>query len=147
MTHTKIIIGIGVLIGLLLFNKTKPNFLKLILVGLSICFTLGYFMEFPIGTVAFMSFGILALVFSIWCVMNKNIISFLIGIFTFLSFVWTLFDYQFWNLLQFLMIIPLFCYIWTLIKYPNYKKELSVLTILASYELSEFLIIIGTWIK
>ena len=71
----------------------------------------------------------------------------IIGIFTFLSFVWTLFDYQFWNLLQFLMVIPLACYAWTLIKYRNYKNELSVLTVLASYELSEFLVIIATWIK
>jgi len=69
-----------------------------------------------------------------------------IGIFTFLSFVWTLFDYQFYNLLQFLMILPLACYIWTLFEWRKYEKELSVLTVLASYELSEFVIIIGTWI-
>ena len=69
-----------------------------------------------------------------------------IGVFTFLSFVWTLFDYQFWNLLQFLMIIPLVCYIWSLFEWRKYEKELSVLTVLASYELSEFVIIIGTWI-
>tara|TARA_R110002050_G_C8616626_1_gene487059 strand:+ start:73 stop:516 length:444 start_codon:yes stop_codon:yes gene_type:complete len=147
LIQTKIIIGIGILIGLLLFKQTKPTFLKAILIGLIICFGLGYFVEFPIGTIAFITFGILAFGFSIWCVWNKKWIQMIIGIFTFLSFVWTLFDYQFWNLLQFLMVIPLACYAWTLIKYRNYKNELSVLTVLASYELSEFLVIIATWIK
>ena len=147
MTQTKIIIGIGVLIGLLLFKKTKSTFLKVILTGLSICYGLGYFIEFPIGTFAFITFGIFALAFSIWCGINKKWNGLIIGLFTFLSFIWTIFGYQFGNLIQFLMLIPLLSYIWTLTRWRKYEKELSILTILASYELSEFLIIIGTWIK
>ena len=147
MLHTKIIIGIGVLIGLLLFNKTKPDFLKAILIGLSVCYGLGYFAEFPIGTVAFMLFGILALVFAIWCGKNNKWIGFIIGAFTFVSYVWMFLSYPYANELKLMMIVPIICYVWTLIKYRNYKKEISVLTIFASYELSEFLIIIGSWIK
>ncbi|WP_188245550.1 hypothetical protein [Maribacter aquimaris] len=147
MTQTKIIIGIGVLIGLLLYKKTKPNILKGILIGLTLCYAGGYFMEFPIGTVAFISFGIVALVFTVWCGLNNRWFSLIIGLFTFLSSIWSLFDYQFWNLLQFLMIIPLACYIWILSRWRKHINELSVLTVLASFEFTEFLILLGTWIK
>tara|TARA_R110000744_G_C18951541_1_gene515734 strand:+ start:59 stop:502 length:444 start_codon:yes stop_codon:yes gene_type:complete len=147
LTQTKIIIGIGVLIGLLLYNRTKPNTLKGILIGLTLSYGGGYFMEFPIGTVAFISFGIVALGFTVWSGLNKKWFSLIIGVFTFLSFIWTLFDYQFWNFLQFLMIIPLTCYIWILSRWRKHINELSILTILASFELTEFLILLGTWIK
>lgn len=147
MLHAKIIIGIGVLIGLLVFNKTKPDFLKVILIGLSICYGLGYFVEFPIGTVAFMLFGILALIFAIYCGKNNKWIGFIIGILTFLSYVWIFMSYPYANELKLMMLIPIICYAWTLKKYRNYAEEFSILTILVSYEISEFLILIGTWIK
>lgn len=131
----------------MLFNKTKPDFLKAILIGFSVCYGLGYFAEFPLGTFAFILFGILALLFVIWCGKNNKWIGFLIGVFTLISYVWMFLSYPYANELRLMMIIPIFGYVWALTKYRNYKKELSILTILASFELSEFLIIIGSWIK
>ena len=138
--------GIGILFGLLLFSRTKPVFLKVILSGLIICLGLGLIPVFSYKTLVVVSFGLLALVFSIWCGQNDKWIGFIIGIFSILSIMWTLFDYQYWNLLQFLMIIPLSFYVWTLFKWRDYQKVLSILTVLAGFELTEFLIIIGTWI-
>ena len=145
MTALKIIIGLGVFFGLLLFFRTKTIFLKVVLVSLSACLILGYFTELPIKSEVFVAFGIFVLVFSGWAVGKRKWIEGVIGFFALLSVLWILLDYPQYNLLQFLMIIPLACYIWTLFKWQKYNPLISVLTVLAAYEFSEFVRLLQTW--
>ena len=145
MTALKIIIGLGVFLGLLQFFRTKTVFLKFVLVGLSSCLVLGYFTELPIKSEVFIAFGVIILVFSAWAVWKQKWLEAVIGFFAFLSVLWILFDYPQYNFLQFLMILPLAVYIWTLIKWQKYNHIHAVLTLLASYELSEFVRLLGTW--
>lgn len=139
MTQTKIIIGIGVLIGLLLIKNTKPLFLKVIFIGLAVSYGLGYFAEFPVGTVSFLLFGVLALAFSIWCGINKKWTGLIIGIFTFISFLILIMAYPYSNELKITKVIPIISFLLIFRKLEVYKNEISILTILVSYELSEFL--------
>lgn len=145
MTQQKIIIGIGILAGLLLYPKTKPTFLKSILIGLSISFGLTFFKNQLLVNLSFFSFGMLTLGFSIHQAANGKWTNFAIGVFAFLSFIWGLFQYPFVGELRLLMLIPIGIYIWTLIKKWKVENGLSVLTVLAFYEISEFLILIGQW--
>jgi len=120
------------------------TFLKVILLSLSTCIILGYFTEIPFKSAVFITFGATALVFSIWAAMKRKWIIVIIGIFTVLSVLWILLQYPNYNFLQFLMIIPLLCYLWTLVKWQQYKYVISVLTVLAFYELSELFRLITT---
>ena len=146
MTQLKIIIGLGVITGLLLFFKTKTTFLKVVLGCLSIALLLGYFTELPIKGVVFIGFGITVLIFLIWAALKRKWVEGLIGVFALLSFLWIMLDFPQYNLLQFLMIIPLVCYIWTLIKWKKYSSVISVLTVLAAYEISELVRLLQIWV-
>ncbi|TBN00921.1 hypothetical protein EYD45_13950 [Hyunsoonleella flava] len=145
MTQQKVIIGIGILAGLLLYAKTKPTFLKVILIGLSISFGLTFFKNQLLTDLSFFSFGILTIGFSVHQAANRKWTNFAIGLFAFLSFIWGLFQYPFIGELRFLMLLPIGLYIWTLITKWNTENGLSILTVLTFYELSEFLIFIGQW--
>lgn len=147
MIQTKILIGIGVLIGLLLFKQTKPLYLKVVLIGLSITYGLGYFAVFPLGTVSFLLFGVFVLAFSVWCGLNKKWIGLIIGFFTLISFIFNLVSFPYAYELKLAMLIPIISYALIFRKLDTYKYELSILTILVSYELSELIKIIQFWIK
>ena len=146
MIQTKILIGIGVLIGLLLFKQTKPLFLKAVLIGLSVSYGLGYFAEFPMGTVSFILFGVFALVFSVWCGLYKKWIGMIIGIFTVLSYIFKLIGFPYAYELKLAMLIPIISYALIFRNLKAYRTELSILTILVSYEISELIQIIQLWI-
>ena len=66
MTYEKIIIGIGILIGILLFKKTKPKLLVGILTGLIISFVLSITQNELLTNISFISFGILSLIFVVY---------------------------------------------------------------------------------
>jgi hypothetical protein len=145
MTQQKIIIGIGILAGLSLFLKTKPTLLKGILIGLAISFGLTFFKNQFLTDLSFFSFGILTLGFSVHQAINRKWTNFVIGLFSFLFFIWGLFQYPFTGELRFLAVLPVGLYVWTLVKKWKTENSLSILTVLAFYELSEFLILIGQW--
>ena len=145
MTYQKIIIGIGILAGLFLLSKTKPTLLKAILIGLVISFGLTFFTEPLLINLSFFSFGVLTLIFSIHQGVKGKWTNFTIGLFAFLSFLWSLMHWPFIGELRFLMIIPIAIYVWTLIKKRETENGLSILTILSCYELSEFLILMEQW--
>ena len=147
MTQTKILIGIGVPIGLLLFKQTKPLFLKVILIGLAITYGLGYFAEFPLGTLAYALFAVFALAFSVWCGFNQKWTGLIIGIFTVISYIFNLMSFPYAYELKLAMLIPIISYALIFRKLKAYKNELSVLTILVSYEISELIQIIQFWMK
>lgn len=145
MTYQKIIIGIGVLAGFFLLPKTRPTLLKVILIGFIVSFGLSFFLEKLLINLSFFSFGVLTLGFSIHQGVNEKWRNFTIGLFAFLSFIWSLMHWLFIGELRFLMIIPITIYLWILIKKQESKNELSIITILACYELSEFLILMEQW--
>lgn len=75
----KIIFGIGVIIGLLLFKKTKPILIKLILIGLAVCYVLGLFNHQITSTIGYVGFGLLSLTFGIYNANKKKWLNMIIG--------------------------------------------------------------------
>ncbi|WP_452227660.1 MULTISPECIES: hypothetical protein [unclassified Lacinutrix] len=147
MTYEKIIIGAGALMGLFLLNKTKPVFLKVTLLILVSCSILSFYQDSDlINTISFLGFGILALVFSIYSGINKKWLNLIIGLFAFVSFFFKVMYYPYANELKLSMIIPIIIYIVLLIKNKLENNQLSILTILVAYELTEFLKLITLWI-
>ena len=141
----KIIILLGILAGLLSYKKTKPIFLKLILIGYVLIMSTIFFKEqFPI-TIAFFSFGILTFMFIIYSGINKKWMSLLIGFIVFLSFSWSTMNWIGGNEIRLLSIIPILSFILILSNRKKYENELSILTILSVYELTEFIILIEQW--
>ena len=140
MNLQNIIFAFGALIGLLFFRNTKPTILKVILIGLALSVGLSFFKDYVDINIPFFSFGLLTLGFTIWCGIEGKWTSMFIGLFAFLSFVWSVMNFQHWGVLQFLMIIPLSLYLWTLYKRKEFRNEISVLTALAGFELSEFVL-------
>lgn len=147
MIYTKIIIGIGVAIGLLLYKKTNPIILKVILIGLALSYGSSFFMQFSIGTTAYLSFGLIALVFAILSGVNKKWMSLIIGLFAFMSFLFYFNHYPYVNIMRLLMLIPIASYSLILRKWNQHINRLSVLTILAAYELTELILLIEQWIN
>jgi hypothetical protein len=145
MTYQNFIIGIGILVGLFLLPKTKPNFQRTILIGLVISFGLSFFKEPLLLNLSFFSFGALTLGFFISQGLKRKWTNFVIGLFAFLSFLWSLMNWLLIGELRFLMIVPVGLYIWTLIKKRESENGLSILTVLACYELSEFIILMEQW--
>ncbi len=143
MNFEQIIFLVGALIGLLFFRQTKPVILKIILIGLILSVGLSFFKEYIDINISFFSFGLLTLGFTIWCAIEGKWTSMLIGLFAFTSFIWSFMNLQHWGELQFLMIIPLSLYLLTWFKKKEFKNEISVLTALAGFELSEFVLCIS----
>jgi len=146
MTYGRIIILIGVLIGILLFKKTKPNFLKGILIGLVVSYGLSFFENELLADISFFSFGLLSLTFTIYSGIKRKWLSLIIGLFAFVSFFGGLMYWPYANELRLLMLVPILCYLMTFRKWESYKTELSILTIFVASELSQFLIIIRLWV-
>lgn len=147
MNYGKIIIGFGILIGILLFKKTKPKLLVGILVGLIISFILSFIENQLLNNISFISFGILSLIFLVYSGTKKNWLNLIIGIFVFVSFFSKLLHYPYANELKLLMIIPIVSYALTFRKKEKHKNELSILTIFVTYELSEFIKLTEHWIN
>lgn len=147
MNYGKIIIGIGILIGILLFKKTKPKILVGILVGLIISFILSLIENELLTNISFISFGILSLIFSIYSGIKRKWLNLTIGIFAFVSFFSKLMHYSYANELKLLMIVPIICYALTFRNKEKYKTELSILTIFVTYELTEFIKLTEHWIN
>ena len=147
MNYGKIIIGIGILIGILLFKKTKPKILVGILVGLIISFALSFIENQLLANISFISFGILSFIFFVYSGTKRKWLNLIIGIFAFVSFFSKLMHYPYANELKLLMIIPIVSYALTFRKKEKYESELSILTIFFAYELSEFAKLIEYWIN
>ncbi len=139
MTFGRIILLIGMIIGTLLFQKTKPIFMKVILIGVLMSLSVSFFENLTLNTISFVTFGLLSLAFSIYCVVNKKWLNLLIGLFAFISFLFKLYHYPFTNELKLIMLAPLIAYLFILKNPKHHFNELSVSTILIAYELTEFL--------
>ncbi|HZH70132.1 MAG TPA: hypothetical protein VFD80_06760 [Flavobacteriaceae bacterium] len=147
MTYGRIIVLIGVLIGLLLIKNTKPKFLKGLLIGLIVSFGISFFKTELSFIISIYSFKVLCLTFIVYSGIKRKWLSLLIGFFALVSFFAKLMYWPYANELRLVMIVPILCYLMTLRKWESYKTELSILTIFVAYELSEFLAIVLLWVK
>jgi len=147
MTLTKVLFGIGIVAGLLMFNRTKPILLKIVLVALALSMALAFFEDYININIPYFGFGFLTLGFTVWCGIEGKWTSLVIGLFAFLSFLWSYLNWSLIGELRFLMIAPIIIYIWTLIKKRESENALSILTLLVFFELSDFLILMRQWIK
>lgn len=143
----EIIIIIGLLIGIFLFKTTQPKFLKAILIGLIVTSTLFFIENKILINISFYGFGILTLLFTIYSGLKRKWLNLTIGFFAFASFVFSAMNFPYANELKLLMIIPILCYILTFIKFKEYKNAVSISTILAAYELTEFLELTTKWLN
>ena len=147
MTYGKIIILIGIVVGMFLFQKTKPNLLKGILVGLIISFGISFFDNQVLTNISFFSFGIFSLTFGVYSGINKKWLYLIIGLFAFISFLFKLMHYPFANELKLLMLLPIVSYLLTFKKLESHKTGLSIASIFVAYELTEFIKLVELWIK
>ena len=142
----EIVLGIGVLIGLLFHKKTSPILLKLILLGLSVCYVFGLF-NYPLtSTIGFIGFGVSSLVFGIYCAVKNLWISAIIGFFTVATIVHGIMRWPFYGEMQFIMIVPIICYIMICLNWRKHLNEFSILTILTFYMTTLFVDLISKWI-
>lgn len=139
MNHWNIILGIGTILGLYFFRKIKPTYLKVIFIGFSISFALPYFEKQEITNIGYFGFGLFSILYLIHCLIKKNIPNIIISIFAFFSFVSMYMGFPFANERKLMMIIPIITYFITLKKIRQYENEISILTILTSYELAELM--------
>ena len=139
MNNWNIIIGLGTILGIFFFRKIKPKYLKVIFIGLCISFTLPYFEKQQITNIGYFGFGLFSLLYLIHCFIKKNIPNIIISIFAFISFISMYMGFPFANERKLMMIIPIITYFITLKKIRQYQNEISILTILTSYELAELI--------
>ncbi|WP_298900052.1 hypothetical protein [uncultured Psychroserpens sp.] len=139
MTLGKLIISIAVLIGILLFNKTNPKVFKVILLGFILSFISSFFDKDFIIDVSFLTFGFLTLSFLIYVIDNKQWLSSIIVVFPLLSFIFKSQHWPYASEIQTLMIVLIIAYVIALNNLKNYKNQISILTILVAYSISEVL--------
>ncbi len=133
------------LAGILLFRKTQPTFLKVLLIGLIIILLLTFTTQKLLINISFFGFGILTLIFTILSGLKKKWLNLIIGFFAFASFVFSVMHFPYSNGLKLLMIVPIISYFLSFRQRENYKNALSISTILIAYILTEFLNVTTIW--
>lgn len=133
------------LAGILLFRKTQPTFLRVILIGLIITFLLTFTTQKLLINISFFGFGILTLIFTVLSGLRKKWLNLIIGFFAFGSFVFSAMHFPYSNGLKLLMIVPIISYILSLRQRENYENALSISTLLIAYLFTEFLDVITPW--
>lgn len=139
MNYTNIIMLIGILVGILLFKKTNPIFLKGLLLGLILSFALSFFQNSFLKSVSYISFGLIALVYTIISGRKKKWLNLVISFFVFLSLLFKFNHLAYANELQLGMIIPIICFALVLKDWKTHLSELSILSIFFAYEITEFI--------
>ena len=139
MIYQIIIISVGGLIGLIFFKKTGPNFLKGFLIMLLVILLFSLSNQQYIIDSSFFVFGLLALAFSAYSLYKQNWLSLIISLFTVISVFVDFMIYSYVNEFKWLMIIPILSFVLVLRRWRDYEKELSILTVFAAYESTEFL--------
>ena len=142
----KIIFGIGVIVGLVLFKKTNPILLKLILIGLAVCYVLGLLNHQITSTIGFVGFGILSLTFGIYSANKKMWLNMIIGFSASITIIHSIMNWPFYGIMQFAMITPIICYLIICLNWKKYINEFSISTILTFYMTTLFVDFISKWI-
>lgn len=142
----EVIFGIGVLIGLLLFKKTNPILLKIILVGLAVCFFLGLLnVSIIASTIGFIGFGILSFIFAVYCLVKKLWLEAVIGIFATITIIQGIMNWPYYSEMQLSMIIPILCFIIICVNWKRHIHQISISIVLTFYMLTLFLDLIKGW--
>ena len=139
MTNQKTVPSFDALTGLFLFKNSNSLFLKGLLLGLITMIVIGFSKQVYLIDSSFVVFGLLALAFTSYSLLNKKWSQAIVGFFAFLSVASDFLLYDYVASIKWLMIIPVISYIYTLWQQGDYKKELAILTLFAIYELTEFL--------
>ena len=142
----EIIFGIGVLIGLLFLKKTNPILLKIILIGISICYVFGLLNFAMTSTIGFVGFGIFSLIFGVYCLIKNLWLHAVIGIFATLAIIQGLMNWPYYSEMQLAMIVPIICFIIICLNWRNNVNQISISTILTFYIFTLFLNLILNWI-
>ena len=146
MTYHHIIFGIGIIIGLFQFNKTRPFFSKIILLGLVICVLLSFLKVKWSINIAFFGFGLFVMVYMFWSLISKNWLGFISAFLVILVMLFRILHWSFIYETRALLIIPIIWFLIKLRKKGLTMKELSIMTILTSFNLTEFLALFEMWI-
>lgn len=146
MTYHNLIFGIGILIGLLMFKRTKPVLLKILIIGFAVCYIMPMFRSQITINIGFFGFGFLTMIFIVWSLLKSYWIGVLTSFFALTVLMWRILHWEFLWEIRFLLIIPILWYVYLLIKKKTEKNEFSVLTIITAFNLTEFLTLIERWI-
>ena len=135
----KIIVAIAILIGLILFQKTKPKILKLFLAVFILNFLSSFFYGDLFFYFSFLSFGIVVLGYFIYCLYTKNWIPSLISLFALVSFIFKAQHWPYETEIRTAMVIPIILFLTTLYNFKKYKNQISIITFIVAYEISEII--------
>ena len=139
MSIGKLIISLAVFTGILLFKKTNPKFLKIILLGYILSFISSFFDEnLPIN-ISFLSFGILTFIFIANSIYSKKWLSIIISLSMLISFIFKVQHWPYALEIQMMMIVPIIAYVLIIKNYNEHKDQISILTILVAYAISEII--------
>ncbi len=146
MTYHTLILGVGILMGLLMFNKTKPIFLKILIIGYLICYIMPMFNSQITINIGFFGFIILTLIFLVWSLFKWYWIGVLTSFSAIIVMIWRTLHWEFLWEIRLLLLISILWYAYLLIKKRTEKNEFSILTIITAFNLTEFLSLIERWL-
>jgi hypothetical protein len=134
----KTIIAIGVCIGILLFQKTNPKFLKAIIIGFVLSFLSSFFDGKFFFGFSFLIFGISVLSYFIYAFYHKHWLPASISVFALVSYIFATQHWPYYSEIRASMLIPIILFLVTIFNFKKYENQISILTIIVSYEISEF---------
>ncbi len=143
MSLGKIIISIAIFIGIQLLQKTEPKFLKIILTGFILSFLSSFFDGKLFFHFSFLSFGILVLAYFIYSLYYKNWLPASISVFALMSFVFKAQHWPYGSEIRAAMLISIVLFIISVFNLKKYESQISILTIIVSYEISEVINLLG----
>jgi hypothetical protein len=139
MDYTKIIIGVGLFFGIIYFKKTNPNYLKLIVIGFIISFSISLFEIGRLKSLGFYLFGLMSLLYSVHCVVKMKWNKIVISFFAFFTFLAMYFQFPFSNERKIALIIPVVLALFLIKNIKKNENEIAIIFILSSYQCKELL--------
>ena len=139
MSLGRIIISISACIGVLLFQKTKPRFLQIMLIGFIISFILSFFEQKIFFQFSFISFGALIIAFFIYSIYYKNWLPTFISAFALISFIFMSQNWPYGSEIQASMLIPIILFFIVILNFKKFVNQFSILAIIAAYEIYQFI--------
>lgn len=137
-TIIKIIIILAIFFGIFSFQKLESKLLKVLFFGFVLSFISSFFDRDLFFDFSFISFGIFVLTYFIYSLYLKKLVPASISFFALASFIFKILYWPFASEIRVVMLIPLVLFIISLINFEKYKSQISILSIIAAYEFTEF---------
>ena len=131
----KIVLSIGILIGIYLFKKTTHVFIKIIFIGFVISFLTIFIDPGVVKAVGYWMFGLLALSFAFYNITKNKILLVIIGIHNFGIFCWGILGFPYYSELYLLTLAPAVAFIIIFIKSKKYINQFSIISIFTGYQI------------